>query len=242
MRFSVFVLVLLLSSGASSVFAANVLVINTTGKPPLNTPELSGFMDLVTSEALRRMGYRLQTVQLPAERGLANSNAGIDDGEMSRISGLEKLYPNLIQVPEKIMDWEFNVFTDKNIHFDGKWSDLSPYAVSYINGWKILEKNVPDKAQVSKVKNTQQLFAMLEKGRTDLVIYERWGGLNLIQKNRLDNIQLLSPPLTVKDMYIYLHHKHKQLVPLLARELNQMKQDGTYQKIFDKTLAPLVQR
>lgn len=241
MRFSVFVLVLLLYSGVSSVLAANVLVIHTTGKPPLNTSEQSGFMDMVTSEALRRMGYQLQTVQLPAERGLANSNAGIDDGEMSRISGLEKLYPNLIRVPEKIMDWEFNVFTDKNINFHGKWSDLSPYAVSYINGWKILEHNVPEQAQVSKVKNTQQLFAMLEKGRTDLVIYERWGGLSLIQKNKLENIHLLSPPLAVRDMYIYLHLKHKQLVPRLARELHQMKQDGTYQKIFDKTLAPLMQ-
>lgn len=226
----------------SPLYAANVLIINTTGKPPLNTPQRSGFMDLVTAEALRRIGYQLQTVQLPAERGLANSNAGIDDGEMSRIAGLEKLYPNLVRVPEKIMDWEFNAFTNKTIHINSRWADLSPYAVAYINGWKILEKNVPEEAEITRVKNPRQLFALLQKDRTDFILYERWGGLNIIQKQKLQNVRIIMPPLAVKDMYIYLHKKHKQLVPLLAKSLSEMKRDGSYQRIYNRTLAPLTEK
>jgi polar amino acid transport system substrate-binding protein len=226
----------------SPLYAANVLVINTTGKPPLNTPQRTGFMDLVTAEALRRIGYQMETVQLPAERGLTNSNAGIDDGEMSRIFGLEKLYPNLVRVPEKIMDWEFNAFTNKAIHINAGWPDLSPYAVSFINGWKILEKNVPAKAEITKVKNPGQLFALLQKDRTDIIIYERWGGLNIIQQHRLQDIRVIMPPLAVKDMYIYLHKKHKKLVPHLTRALYEMKQDGAYQRIYDKTLVPLTEK
>ena len=59
--------------------------LNVTGKPPLNTPDRTGFMDQVAKEALSRIGISLITVQLPAERGLLEANGGIVDGEMSRI-------------------------------------------------------------------------------------------------------------------------------------------------------------
>ena len=186
------------------------------------------------------MGVQLQTVQLPAERALKNVNAGIDDGEMSRIAGLEKLYPNMIRVPETIMDWEFSAFSKKQTALDGKWSSLRPYSVAYIIGWKILERNVPADVFVTKVKNTEQLFGLLEKQRTDIILYERWGGLKYIKDNQLQNVNIQTPPLAVRNMYIYLHKKHEKLVPKLAEALKAMKQDGTYQRIYEQTLAPLV--
>ncbi len=242
MRLIRFFWVSLFSLWAGALYASNMLVINTTGQPPLNTAQGSGFMDRVAAEALAKIGYRLQTIRLPAERGLRNSNAGIDDGEMSRIAGLEKLYPNLIRVPEKIMDWEFNAFANREIRMDGAWSALSPYVVAYINGWKILEKNVPVAAQITKVKNPEQLFSILQKDRADVIIYERWGGLQMIQQQHLNNTLILTPPLATKEMFIYLHKKHKHLVPRLARALSEMKQSGAYQKIYDETLGPLAKK
>ncbi len=242
MRFTGMLYVLFCCVASAHVHASNVLVFNTTGKPPLNTLERDGFMDQVAAEALRRIGYRLETVQLPAERGLANANAGIDDGEISRIAGLEALYPNLIRVPEKIMRWEFSAFTNKDIPIGGSWSGLSPYAVSFINGWKILERNVPAEAVISKVKNPQQLFGMLQKGRTDIIIFERWGGLNIIKEKKLENIKIITPPLAVKNMFMYLHKKHRQLVPALSQALSDMKNDGSYQRIYDRTLLPLTKK
>jgi polar amino acid transport system substrate-binding protein len=224
----------------SQANAANLLVLNTVGKPPLNTPEQTGFMDRVTAEALRRIGYRMQTVALPAERGLRNVDAGIDDGEMSRVEGMEKLYPNLVRVPEKIMSWDFCVFTNKDIHFTGKWSDLKPYTVSFVNGWKILEEKVPLEAGVFTVKYPPQLFALLEKHRTDIVIYERWGGLQLVKTKGYSDIHILQPPLVMKDVYIFLNKKHRDLVPKLNQALLEMKHDGSYQEIYSETLAPLV--
>jgi polar amino acid transport system substrate-binding protein len=76
------------------------IVLNTTGNAPLNTPDQQGFVDLVATEAFRRIGVTVKTVKLPAERGLINANQGIHDGEMLRVGGLEKIYPNLIMVPE----------------------------------------------------------------------------------------------------------------------------------------------
>ena len=224
---------------SSLVYANQALVINTTGKRPLNTPEQSGFLDLVVAEAFRRSGLVLKTIQLPAERGLINANLGIDDGEMSRIAGLEKNYPNLVRVPEKIMDWEFYAFSSQNVNLSNGWQDLAGYSVAFINGWKILENNVPASAEITKVKNPEQLFELLIKQRSQIVIYERWAGLRYIKQSQLQSIKPLQPALAKRNMYMYLNKKHQALVPKLAEALKAMKQDGTYDRFTTEILGPL---
>jgi polar amino acid transport system substrate-binding protein len=219
-------------------YAEPIIVLNTTGKPPLNTPEQTGFMDKVAKEAFRRIGITLKTVQLPAERGLINANKGIEDGEMSRIAGLQETYPNLIQVPEKIMDWEFVVFSKQAIALDAGWDSLKNYTVAYMNGWKILERHVPESHSL-KVSTPEQLFTMLKKNRTDLIIYERWGGLLYAKRFGLDNVITINPPLAVRAMFIYLNKRHKALVPKLAAAIKQLKNDGTYQRFYSDLLVPL---
>lgn len=222
-----------------SATADKVLTFNTTGKSPLNNSMQTGFMDQVVQEAFKRIGYKIQTIQLPAERGLKNVNAGIEDGEMSRIAGLSKSYPNLIQVPEKIMDWEFVVFSTAAINMENGWSALDNKVVSFLNGWKILERNVPKTANTLKVQNSDQLFSLLNKNRTDYIIYEKWSGLFIIKNQNLTDIKLRYPPLEKKAMFLYLHKRHKSLVPQIASVLKQMKKDKTYDKIFNTVLKPL---
>ncbi len=218
---------------------ANEITLNTAGGPPLNTLDQTGFMDLVAKEAFSRIGYTLKTIKLPAERGLRNVNAGIEDGEMGRVKGMEKLYPNLIRVPEKIMDWEFFAFSQTTINIENGWSSLSPYSVSFLNGWKILEKNVPRQAEITKVRTIKQLFTILIKKRVDVILYERWGALAYIKKEKLSSVILQKPRLEKKEMFIYLNKKHKNLVLKLAKTLKKMKQDGSYNKIVNKILTPL---
>ena len=231
----------LLSFFVQTVTAEPIIKLNTTGQKPLNTGNQMGFMDEVAGEAFRRMGYTLQTVQLPAERGLKNANRGIVDGEMSRIKGIDKKYPNLIRVPEKIMDWEFVAFSYNPITLAGGWNDLSGKSVSHINGWKLLETNIPTTAEITKTSNADNLFNLLRKRRTDFSIYERWGGRYLLNKMEMGEVRTCQSPLAVREMFIYLHKKNKQLVPKLAETLLAMKQDGSYQKLRDKHLMPLEQ-
>ena len=74
---------------------------NTTTRAPLHTNKLDGFLDEILQYMLKDIGYRLETVELPAERGLVYTNSGKVDGEMSRVEGMQKRYQNLIPVPEK---------------------------------------------------------------------------------------------------------------------------------------------
>ena len=235
------ILISVLYANTQHPVLANEITLNTATVAPLNTPKLNGFLDLVVKEAFARNGYQLQTIHLPAERALKNVNAGIEDGEMLRIKGMEKLYPNIIRVPEKIIDMEFVAFSHRKINMESGWSVLSKYAVSFINGWKIYEENVPADAEIIKLRTIKQLFSLLQKKRTDIILYERWGGLYHIKKNNIQSVLLLSPPLATKEMFIYLHKKHKKLVPKLAQTLKQIKRDGTYKKFANKTLAPLKQ-
>lgn len=220
----------------STAYSQIKLVFNVTGQPPLNTENHDGFMDEITREALTRIGYTLEINRQPAERGLHSINKGIIDGEMSRVIGLDKKYSNLIHVPESIMVWDFVVFSKKKINLKNGWLGLNEKNISFINGWKILEKNVPSSAIVTKTKNSQQLFKLLTKNRTDYIIYELWGGRYLIDKMKIANVTSINPPLASKKMYIYLHKKHAAIIPKLSKVLADMKKDGSYAKIKNKHL------
>lgn len=221
------------------VFAEQTLILNTAFSYPLSTDEQTGFVDDIVRQALKEIGYNLKSVRLPAERALKNANTGVDDGDLLRVGGLQKIYPNLIQVPEPIIDIEFVVFSKDPNQKVSQWDDLKQYTVSIITGWKFLERNITNSAELTKVKNVDQLFSVLTKNRTDNIVYSRWSGLGYIKQNNIKNIHILHPPLAQKPMYIYLHKKHKDLVPKLAKALKEIKSNGNYKKSFDNILAPL---
>lgn len=229
-------IVVTIFSTFSAISQAKRLVLNTTGQPPLNTKEQTGFLDRVAIEAFSRIGLEVTTIRIPAERGLLNVNAGIDDGEMMRVSGLQNIYPNLLLVPEKMIDLDFVAFSKFDISLDKGWESLKPFSIAIVNGWKILEQNVPKSAELTSVNHPLQLFDMLEKGRAELIIYERYGGQEILRTNQFKDIKLIEPPLARKEMFMYLNKKHKSIIPKLSEALRNMKNDGTYQQIMQQTL------
>ena len=233
------ILFVFLSLSIKAAIAAPIILLNITGQPPINTSTLDGFADEVTAEAFKRIGYELHTERLPAERGLKSANEGLVDGEMLRVKGMNKIYKNLVRVPEKIMDWEFVAFSYKPINMAQGWSGLSGKLVSHINGWKILEKNIPSDAEVTKVENADELFKLLANKRTDFSLYELWGGYYKLNSMSMNQVEKCEPALAVKEMFIYLHKKHAALVPKLSASLQEMKKDGSYQKFYEKHLTPL---
>jgi polar amino acid transport system substrate-binding protein len=226
---------------SQSIFSQEKLVINTGFSSPISTTAQTGFGDQVLGEALKRLGYKLETVQMPAERALINANLGLDDGDLLRIDGLEKKYPNLIKVPEKIMDMDVMLFTKNLPSFKvNGWGSVTTHSVAIITGWKIFEKNLGKESEIIKTDNVNQMYTMLVKNRADFVGYERWAGLGHIKDHNLTDVILLEPPLTSAALYTYLHKKHEKLVPKLAATIKAMKADGTIRKLFAKILKPLL--
>ena len=214
-----------------------VLVLNDTNERPYTTPAGDGFLNIVAGEAFRRVGVELQLVKLPAERGLLNANAGIEDGDMVRIAGLDKKYPNLVRVPEKLIDWEFAAFsTDRSI--PARWPAIRQRTVGLVKGWKIYEQAVAGATRVTTADDPQQLFRLLELGRIDVALYERWLGAALAKEMKLDRVHALAPPLAVREMFIYLNKRHAPLVPKLAAALRALKREGFYARVYHEKLGP----
>ncbi len=214
------------------------LVLNTAASDPLGTERHTGFIDRLLGIALERLGYRLEIVRAPAERALILANSGVNDGEMVRIGGLSRLYPNLVQVTEPLITNEFVGFTrNPSLTLDG-WQDLADHPVAIITGWKIFERNIPPGTELVTVRNVDQLFTLLQKDRTEIALYSRWSGLAYVRNHGLLGVRAVEPPLARRDMYVYLHKRHRDLATRLAAQLRALKTDGTYRRLFNETLAP----
>lgn len=216
--------------------AAPPLVLNTDNTSPRSTEEGAGFQDLVIKEAFRRIGLEIRVVHLPSERALINANEGIDDGDFVRISGIEQRYPNLVMVKEKICDFEFAAFTNREDIAINDWQSLQPYHVGIITGWKILEANIVGTRTLTKVTSPEALFKLLMGKRVEVVVFDLLQGNALLKEQGLKGVKALSPLLAQRDMYLYLNKRHAELVPRLEEALRQMKADGAQQHLIDSVL------
>jgi len=222
----------------SSIYAQKPLYIGSAFEPPISRTDQTGIVDRIVRQAFERIGREALITHLPAERSLLNASQGINDGDLVRVEGLQKGYPDLVQVHEKLIDFEFVAFSkDSQINIDD-WNDLSLYSVGIVRGWKILEEKSAH-SLLTQVDSLELLFALLEKGRADVVIYERLAGTYAVQRMQLAGVYQLEEPLEIQPMYLYLHRGHGDLVEPLVSALREMKQDGTYARILAEGLESL---
>ena len=232
---TILVLLLMLPGAAR----AQRLHLVTVALPPLApSGEQPGFADTVAREAFHRIGIDIDVSMLPGDRALLNVNSGLDDGDLLRSPAVERDYPNLVRVPEKMMDFDFVAYAqNQKLHIDG-FAGLKPYVVGYVAGWKIYEQKVKDYREQTSVPSLKEMFLLLKNGRAEVVLADRWQGL-WAARNAGVPVHVIEPPLVKSPMYLYLNKRHAALVPKLSGALMQMKADGTYQRIVDKMLRPL---
>ena len=215
------------------------LTLGTGTLPPLaSRPGQTGFLEALAVEVFNRIGYDVALLKLPFERALINANAGIEDGDIFRTAGFEKDYPNLLRVPEPVLDLDFVAYAMRPDVKVRDWSDLARYNVGYVNGAKIFERNAKAARDITTVREHEQLMPLLLSGRADVVLSDRWQGLWLAREAGL-LLRPLEPPLAQAEMFIYLHRKHQALVAPVAAALAEVKRTGLWQRLVDEKLKPL---
>lgn len=235
--FRMIVCLSLFSLSLQNTSAAAVLTLNTADSAPYSQPDDSGFYDQLVRAIFAGQNIQIKINHLPSTRSISNADKGIDAGEYARIKGVGKNYKNLLIVDEKLIDFNFTVFaTDPDFQLEAGWNSFADYNIAYISGWKILEKYVGPSKSLIKVANQDELFALLAGGRADLVIYERWRGLNYLRETRIDGIYPVSPPLASRGMFLYLHKNYQSMIPGLEESLRKLKASGEYDEILASTL------
>jgi polar amino acid transport system substrate-binding protein len=179
----------------------------------------------VLAEAYRHIGIPIQFVALPGERALAESNSGRNDGEVARLTGLQKKYNNLIRVPISVSQLDGVAFTrNLDIHTDG-WHRLKNLRIGAFIGSKFVERNAAS-LNVLYVPAVSNLFRMLERDRLDVIVIPYLTGLNYIKENSLAGIRALTPSLTTIKLYHYVHKNHIDLLPRINASLEAMLEQG----------------
>lgn len=213
-----------------------VITISTSYKSLLSNPQQTGMLDRIVTEAFQRIGITAEIVFTPTERSLVDVNAGLIGGELNRIKGMEKAFPNLVRVPEPNMTMHFVAFAKKHYSVNG-WESLRHLHIGIVKGWKILEQNTRTFPHVTLVPTETELFTMLDKGRIDVALYSKLTGYEQIASRGLTDIRHLEPPLASRDMYLYLHKRYEHLVEKVAEALRKMKQDQTYERIVRESIS-----
>lgn len=233
---AVLVAILVMSSFPCDLHAQSTLTLNTADSSPYSRPDNSGFYDVLLSQVFDKIGVKISINHLPSKRSIFNANAGIDDGEYARVKGIEDSYENLVIVDEKLINFGFTVFSKDQSIKVSDWEDLKGYNIAYINGWKIYESNAMSYKSLIIANNVKELFNLLVNDRVDLILYEKWRGVDYIKETGLSGIYPAPEPLATKGMYLYLNKKNSALVQDIKSAIQTLKYDGQYDKLIKAIL------
>ena len=180
----------------------------------------------VLAEAYNRIGYEIELIHYEGTEALIASNSGIVDGELQRIDGISRTFPNLLQVQIPINYIQGYAFT-KNLQFeiDG-WFSLKPYKIGIVKGIIFAELGTQG-MNVVKADNYNDLINLLLNDEIDLAVMPLINGKVLLKKMSVENIKPLPGVLETMFLYHYLHLKNEHIVKALEKELKSMLLDGT---------------
>lgn len=222
--------------GISPSLARTQLTLNSGTAEPFIKADGGGFYGVLVKKVFSELDIDAKVIRLPSSRSIINANKGIDAGVIARTKGMEEKYPNLVRVPIPVVQFNFVAYSlDKKIQVSD-WDSFKPYSIGMIRGWKIYEQNVKDAKKITKVTGPEQLFNLLLNKRSDLILFEYYRG-TWWNEHLGAKAHLIGSPIAQKDMFIYMHKKHADLVPEITRVLERFKKDGTFEQIKDKYLS-----
>ena len=234
----------------SSIPAAVILVWVLTGGPaftkdaPQRTIVLGGsiatkssiegrWLDLIYTEAFRRLGYDFVYKGYPAKLSSKMSDDGTIDGEIHRVGDYGKVHPTVIRVDEPHFSIRFSAYSRRPGISVDSWPSLrkTPYKVGYRAGVKKTETTLPRFVGPDRLVSSPNVILALRgltDGRLDLYIDTERPVDTALKNNddlRKRGIRKVGVVETITT-HAFLHKKHRDLVPKLAAVLRKMRKEG----------------
>lgn len=176
--------------------------------------------------AYARAGIEVEFIDMPFLRSLTQSNGGYLDGEVARLTVIEKDYPNLVRIPVKLFDISTFAYATSPIPKIRTWQDLKGKRLGLELGVVLTEratKGFPRTFSSSQ----KELVMMLRRGGVDLVVYS---GMKAFGEPEFKFHR--SAPLQTESMYHYLHQRKARFIRPLMKELQALKDEGVMNLLY----------
>jgi len=221
-----------IASGVSVATAsADPLRLSTANLAPVVTTAGDGYLDRIVNRLFRNAGVGYEVKRIPARRGLVEANDGYLDGDMGRVAGVAEEFRNLVAVPEPVITVAFaGLFLRDDIQIRTA-EDFAGYRIGYIRGWSLAQDMFAENDGVQVVRNAETLMTMLAQDRIDVAFMTIAPALHIADRLGLNGVSVTEWRLK-RDLFLYLHRRHAELVPVLRDLLLAMKADGSYDAIL----------
>ena len=230
-----FLSALLLPPSAEALAEAAVVEKTVTISGARNSP-VHRLATEILKVAYARIGYQLTVEFLPTRRSLIAANAGSYDGEVGRISGVDREFSNLIPVPTPISSIEVVAFARKPSKFIRTWEDLKGLRVGIVRGELYAERR-KDQFHATLVDNYVQLFEVLLNDRVDVVVGIKLDAQITIARQFADQgIRQSGALLYASPLFHLLRRENSALLSKLDGALTRMRDSGEYQ-VLQKAAA-----
>ena len=241
-KFMFFIIVGIIIGSSVLCTAREKIVLSTLDWEPYIGQKLdeNGYVAEIVKEAFNRSGYDLELKYYPWARAVNLSKRGKVDGYFPEYYSDELKKDSLVS--EKFPGGPVGFFKKKGSDIEFKsLESLKPYKIGvvrgYVNEAKFDAANYLHKEVVTTdVLNIKKLL----KGRIDLFVGDKFVGYYTQRTNDLEKLgemEFISPPLTVQDLYVCISQKSKdskKKIKAFNDGLKSMKEDGTIDKILKK--------
>jgi polar amino acid transport system substrate-binding protein len=207
----------------------------------------SGILVDVVTEAFRRTGEPFEVQVMPWARCLAEVRSGRVDGIFSVFKLPERTeFLTYTNVPVITQVLAFFVPADSDVQFDGDIGKLGRLGIGTIRGTSYgLKVDSALKTgvwpTVVETNNVDSLVGMLSLKRIDLAIGYRHVVLEAARnRGYLDKIRELSPGIDEIQSYLAFNkqHDYSKVIADFDRALTSMKDDHSFEAIYEKYLGP----
>jgi len=234
----------------ASTASAQVLELVTLQYPPYAYQAegaVKGVAVDLIHEAFRRMKQPINISVVPWARAIYQIEKGTSDAIFTIYKTKERVlfadYANEVLIAQSMTLF---VRKDSPIVFDGQLSHLAQYRFGVVR--KVSYGDIFDQAVASgqllppDIANIgEQNVLKLLQGRFDILVSNKLGALHILQEmGQLENVRMLSPEIEVIPSYIAFAKKNNLQVirDQFDTILREMKRDGSYAKIVNRSLLP----
>ena len=192
----------------------------------------------ILEKAYQKANLEMEPIFMPLEESLQRSNTGKTDGELGRIAKINKLYPNLLQVPVSVASVEAVAFSKDTTLNIQNWDDLIGHKLTIIKGAKFIElgtKGIDKESVISFAEAIERL----KNDQTEIVVAPKLAGVGILHKKRYQDIKTVSPTIQRLKLYHFVHKKNSHLIPIITPILQEMKQNGEIDYIRNSYLRSI---